>query len=106
MCVDRMGVDNGKMHRLNESSSIWSLPQLAKKPRLIDLLKLSSPVGWRPVANTPNERSRRLVTSFKVMFSKNKLIWNKLLYFDGQPEQFRGNYDENSEVINHFRSPY
>ncbi|XP_067647324.1 hemocytin isoform X2 [Eurosta solidaginis] len=124
-CVDRMGVDDGKMHAQQvKASSIWTLPQPAKKPRLIDLLKLSSPVGWRPVANTPNEyvqfdflAPRNVsgfitkggpdgwVTSFKVMFSKNKLIWNKLLYFDGQPEQFRGNYDSNSEVVNHFRSP-
>lgn len=124
-CVDRMGVDNGKMHpKQMKASSIWSLPQPAKKPRLIDLLKLSSPVGWRPVANTPNEyvqfdflAPRNIsgfitkggpsgwVTSFKVMFSKNKLIWNKVLFFDGQPEQFRGNYDANSEVLNTFRSP-
>nr|XP_014086275.2 hemocytin [Bactrocera oleae] len=124
-CVDRMGVDNGKMHSTQvKASSIWLLPQPAKKPRLIDLLKLSSPVGWRPVANTPNEyvqfdflAPRNIsgfitkggpsgwVTSFKVMFSKNKLIWNKVLFFDGQPEQFRGNYDENSEVLNTFRSP-
>lgn len=124
-CTDKMGVENGLMTPNQvKASSIWQLPKPAKKPRLIDLLKLSSPVGWKPVVNTPNEyvefdflEPRNIsgfitkggpdgwVTGYRVLFSKNKLIWNKVLNLDGQPKIFPANHDKDTEQYNYFKTP-
>uniref|UniRef100_A0A1I8MML0 Hemocytin n=2 Tax=Musca domestica TaxID=7370 RepID=A0A1I8MML0_MUSDO len=124
-CTDKMGVENNEMSpRQVKASTVWSLPKPAKKPKLLDLLKLSSPVGWRPALNTPNEyiefdflEPRNIsgfttkggpdgwVTGYKVMFSKNKLIWNKVLDVDGQPRIFPGNHDKDTEQTNYFKTP-
>lgn len=124
-CTDQMGVENGQMSPNQvKASSVWQLPKPARKPKLIDLLKLSSPVGWKPVVSTPNEyiefdflEPRNIsgfvtkggpdgwVTGYKVLFSKNKLIWNKVLNWEGQPKIFPANHDHNTEQITYFKTP-
>uniref|UniRef100_A0A1I8Q8K8 Hemocytin n=1 Tax=Stomoxys calcitrans TaxID=35570 RepID=A0A1I8Q8K8_STOCA len=124
-CTDKMGVDNNEMSPNQvKASTIWQLPKPAKKPQLLDLLKLSSPVGWKPALNTPNEyiefdflEPRNVsgfitkggpdgwVTGYKIMYSKNKLIWNKVLGNDGQPRIFAGNHDKDTEHATYFKTP-
>ncbi|XP_034481426.1 hemocytin [Drosophila innubila] len=124
-CVDEMGVDKGEMHEQQlQASSLWHLPQSERKPRLLDLLKLSTPLAWRPLANTPNEfvefdfleprnvsgfitkgGSDGWVTGYKVMFSKRKPTWNTVLAPNGQPRIFEANVDENSPRTHHFKKP-
>lgn len=124
-CIDEMGVDNGKMGPNQiKVSSIWRISKPAQKPRLIDSLKLSSNDGWKPMINTPNEyiefdflEPRNIsgfitkggpegwVTGFKVLFSKNKLIWNTALTPEGQPKIFRANQDSDTEQISKFKTP-
>ncbi|XP_037934058.1 hemocytin isoform X2 [Teleopsis dalmanni] len=127
-CIDKMGLENGQMspNQVKASSTLQflQLPNNAKKPKLIDLLKLSSPVSWKPVANTPNEYvefdfleprnisgfitkggSDGWVSGFKVLFSKNKKIWNKVLAVDGTARIFPGNHDSDSEKTNFFKTP-
>lgn len=124
-CTDKMGVESGQMNpKQVKASSIWQLPKPAKKPKLIDLLKLSSPVGWKPVVNTPHEyiefdflEPRNIsgfftkggpdgwVTGYKVLFSKNRLIWNKVLNYDGQPRIFPANHDKDTLEASYFKRP-
>lgn len=55
-CIDLMGVDEGKMYQDQvQSSSLWQQPNLGKKLQLLELLKLSTPLAWRPLANSQNE---------------------------------------------------
>ncbi|XP_037900754.1 hemocytin [Glossina fuscipes] len=124
-CIDEMGVDNGQMSPNQiKVSSIWRISKPAQKPRLIDSLKLSSNDGWKPMINTPNEyiefdflEPRNIsgfitkggpegwVTGFKVLFSKNKLIWNTALTPEGQPKIFRANQDSDTQQISKFKTP-
>ncbi|XP_030375562.1 hemocytin [Scaptodrosophila lebanonensis] len=123
-CIDQMGVEQGKLHEQQiKASSTWQ-PVPSKKARLLDLLKLSSPVGWRPLANTPNEfvefdflEPRNIsgfitkggpdgwVTGYKVRFSRTKGLWNNVLHWDGQPRIFEANIDSVTERIHHFKKP-
>ncbi|SPP76371.1 hemocytin [Drosophila guanche] len=124
-CIDQMGVDEGKMYADQvQSSSIWRLPKPAKKPALLDLLKLSTPLSWRPLSNTPNEfvefdflEPRNIsgfltkggpdgwVTGYKVLFSKKKPTWNTVLSPSGQPRIFEANVDGDTERRHHFKTP-
>lgn len=56
ICKEPLGVENGQLHpkQISVSSSSGSVTE-NQKPKLIDLLKLSSPIGWKPSLNSPNE---------------------------------------------------
>lgn len=124
-CIDQMGVNEGKLYPEQvQSSSLWQWPELTKKPQILDLLKLSTPLAWRPLANTPNEfiqfdflEPRNIsgfvtkggpdgwVTGYKVMFSKKKPTWNTVLSSNGQPRIFEANVDAQTERTHHFKNP-
>uniref|UniRef100_T1GP63 F5/8 type C domain-containing protein n=1 Tax=Megaselia scalaris TaxID=36166 RepID=T1GP63_MEGSC len=119
ICDDPLGVENGQYPQ-NKFHSIWQHGN--QKPKLIDLLKLSSPIGWQPSLNTPNEYikfdflgPRNLtglttkggphgwVTGYKVMYSKNGKIWNQLIDYLGKPRTLIGNYDNDSPQTHYFK---
>lgn len=58
ICKEPLGVENGQLYpkQVSVSSSSSSSSETEnQKPKLIDLLKLSSPIGWKPSLNSPNE---------------------------------------------------
>ncbi|KAH8270632.1 hypothetical protein KR018_012544 [Drosophila ironensis] len=124
-CLDHMGVEEGTMHADQvQSSSLWQWPELPTKPQILELLKLSTSLAWRPLANTPNEfvefdflEPRNIsgfitkggpegwVSGYKVMFSKKKPTWNTVLSRGGQPRIFEANVDAHTERTHHFKNP-
>lgn len=55
ICKESLGVENGQLYPKQISVSSSSSATENQKPKLIDLLKLSSPIGWKPSLNSPNE---------------------------------------------------
>lgn len=45
------------------------------------------------------------VKSFIIQYSKDNVIWNKLLDDEGKPREFLANYDSDSEKSNFFKTP-
>lgn len=45
------------------------------------------------------------VTSFKIIFSKNRFVWNNILSSEGVPRIFIGNYDKDTPKTNYFLYP-
>ncbi|ALC44456.1 Hml, partial [Drosophila busckii] len=122
-CMDELGVDKGVMHEQQlRASSLWQ--PTAKKPHLVELLKLSTPTAWRPLANSLNEfiefdfldprnvsgfvtkgGADGWVTGYKVLFSKHKPTWNTVLAPNGQPRIFEANVDAHTPRTHHFKKP-
>lgn len=123
ICYDPLGVDSGmlKDRQIKLSSHKANIPEDEAKRQL----KLSSPQGWQPNIDSPNEfvlfdfLQLRNVTGVKtkgglngwvsvyaVLYTQDFIIWNKLLKADGSGEQlFLGNFDANTEKVNYFRFP-
>ncbi|XP_070069456.1 hemocytin-like [Drosophila takahashii] len=125
ICKDPLGVDSGALqaHQVS-SSSIWLSSQLDSDKGLLDLLRFRSKLGWRPLANKQDEfvdfdflEPRNVtaiqtlggaygwVTSFRVLFSSNKLVWNELPGPQGDGHIFEGNQDGHSIRTNGFPRP-
>lgn len=123
MCDEPMGVESGVLrnNQIKLSSHKPNIP--ADKAK--DSLKLSSPSGWQPNIDSPNEfvlfdllQLRNLtgvktkggpncwVSAYNVLYTQEFIIWNKLLNVAGTGEQlFLGNFDAFTEKVNYFRLP-
>lgn len=126
LCDDPMGVENGKMKppQIKFSSSKADHLVLRKPPNAIEQLKLSSPKGWMPNLDTPNEfvifdflEKRNLtglqvkggdygwVTAFKVFYSQDESLWNLIMSPAGSGKLFGGPVDGHMIKINMFKFP-
>lgn len=67
LCIDPMGLDNGKLepNQVKVSSTKPMKLKTPKKLKPYDMLQLSSPKGWSPILNTPNEF---VIVSFDFIF--------------------------------------
>lgn len=123
ICDDPMGVESGTLqnNQIKLSSHKTNVPEDEAK----DSLKFSSPNGWQPNIDTPNEfvlfdfqllrnvtgvktkgGQNCWVSAFNVLYTQDFIIWNKLLNADGSGEQlFLGNFDAITEKANYFRLP-
>lgn len=123
ICDDPMGVESGMLqgHQIKLSSHKANIADDEAKRQL----KLSSPHGWQPNVDSPNEfvlfdfvKLRNVtgvktkggrsgwVSAYTVLYTQDFIIWNKLLNGDGSGEQlFLGNFDANTDKINYFRFP-
>ncbi|XP_059615285.1 hemocytin [Phlebotomus argentipes] len=126
ICDDPMGVENGKMSppQIKFSSSKADHLVLRKPPSAIEQLKLSSPQGWLPNVDTPNEfvifdflEKRNLtglkvkggdygwVTAFRVYYSQDEVLWNLIQGPDGSGKLFGGCIDSQIVKVNMFKYP-
>lgn len=123
ICDDAMGVNSGLLRGNQIKLSSFKSDVPVEKAR--ESLKLSSPIGWQPNIDSPNEfvlfdflqlrnvtgiktkgGNRGWVSAFNVLYTQDFIIWNKLLKADGSGEQlFLGNFDAVTEKTNHFRFP-
>lgn len=123
ICYDSMGVESGalKYRQIKLSSHKPNVPESEAKEKL----KLTSPEGWQPMNDSPNEyvlfdflELRNVtgvktkgglngwVSAYTVLYTQDFIIWNKLLNSEGSGEQlFLGNFDANTEKVNYFRFP-
>lgn len=123
ICYDPLGVDSGMLRdqQIKLSSHKANVPEAEAKRQL----KLSSPQGWQPSIDSPNEfvlfdflQLRNVtgvktkgglngwVSAYTVLYTQDFIIWNKLLNADRSGEQlFLGNFDANTEKVNYFRFP-
>lgn len=116
LCDEPMGIDNGLLQPAQIQVS-------SKKSNIntYDLIKLSTPEGWRPIIDSPNEyvlidflEPRNVtgvktmggqfgwVTGFNVYYSVDKLSWNPIINPDGNVKTFLCNYDAKSVKVNPF----
>lgn len=123
ICDDSLGVENELLHAdqiILSSYKTQITEDIAKKS-----LKLSSSLGWQPNLDSPNEfvlfdfKQIRNVTgirvkggehgwvkSYKILYSNDLNVWNKLLAADAINEQlFLGNFDAITAKTNYFRFP-
>ena len=125
VCNDPMGVENGLLQsgqvRVSSIKSSYSI----KNPQFkLESIKLSSPKGWIPSLNTPNEfivfdflDTRHLtgikmkggeygwVVAYLVHFSHDNLFWNEVMDLSGKTKLFLANFDSESVKSNHFDFP-
>ncbi|KAH8249445.1 hypothetical protein KR032_009614, partial [Drosophila birchii] len=125
ICKDPLGVDSGALGSDQVSaSSIWLSSHLDHDEGLLDLLRFRSKLGWRPLANKQDEfidfdfleprnvtgiqtrgGAHGWVSSYRVLFSSNKLVWNELPGQQGDGHIFEGNRDANGLHTNGFQRP-
>ncbi|KAH8413492.1 hypothetical protein KR009_011769 [Drosophila setifemur] len=125
ICKDPLGVDSGAIQsRQVSASSIWLSSLLDSDEGLLDVLRFRSKLGWRPLANKQDEfvdfdfleprnvtgvqtrgGAHGWVTSYRVLFSSNKLVWNELPGQQGDGHIFDGNQDADGIHTNGFPRP-
>lgn len=125
LCDDPLGLDNGIMRPNQIEVSSAKSPFAKTKPSYVfESLKLTSPKGWSPNLDTPNEYvlfdfleprfvtglktkggEYGWVTSYTVLYSMDKLTWNPIHNNDGDDRPFLGNYDSYSPKMNVFDLP-
>ncbi|XP_046866604.1 hemocytin-like [Drosophila willistoni] len=125
ICEDPLGVNNGALRQHQVSaSSIWLSSLVDSQTSLLDLLKFNNQLGWRPLANKVDEfvdfdflQPRNItaiqtrggksgwVTSYRVLFSLNKQIWNELPGPNDKSQIFKGNQDSQNDWRNDFERP-
>jgi len=127
MCDDPLGVENSQISpnqitfsSIKDSGSVKT--KVRKNP--LEIIKLQSPRGWMPLTDNVNEfvmfdflGNRNLtgvvtkggeygwVKSFNVLFSKDNVIWNKVVDETGRPQEFIANVDAYTPKKNLFRQP-
>lgn len=120
LCEDPMGVENGFMKPSQVKVSSTKSSKSSIPP--LEMLKLSSSMGWTPNLNTPNEyvlfdflQPTHLtgiktkggeygwVSAFTIEYSTDGFIWNKIQDVNGEPKVFLGNVDSNSVKSNFFQ---
>lgn len=118
ICVDKMGVDNGKMQ--NDQIKVSS----EKIPGAKSGLKLSSKDAWKPLTNSPTEwvqfdflEPRNVtgietkggpngwVSAYGVEYSHDNKIWNPILDDYSNEKLFLGNFDHDTPHRNYFERP-
>lgn len=123
MCDDPFGVESGELH--SEQIALSSHNANISIDEAKASLKLSSPIGWHPNLDSPNEyvvfdflQLRNVtgiktsggimgwVSAYNIRYTQDMVVWNKILVANAIDEKlFLANFDGRTPKTNYFEYP-